>query len=99
MREDRGMDLGLRDRVYIITGGSAGLGLATARALVADGARVVLSARDQGRLSQATRELSVGNTGVVHAEQADNADPEVPGRLIEAARARFGRLDGALISV
>ena len=33
------------------------------------------------------------------AEQADNADPEAPGRLIGAAKARFGRLDGALISV
>jgi 3-oxoacyl-[acyl-carrier protein] reductase len=93
------VDLGLRDRVYIVTGGSAGLGFATAQALVADGARVVLSARDRGRLSRAQQELSAGRADVVHAEQADNADPQAPGRLIEAAKARFGRLDGALISV
>src|SRR5215472_12517734 len=99
MREDHGMDLGLRDRVYIVTGGSAGLGFATARALVADGARVVLGARDRGRLSRAAQELNAGRPGVVHAEQADNADPQAPGRLIEAAKARFGRLDGALVSV
>ena len=40
------MDLGLQDRVYVVTGGSRGLGLATARALVADGAKVFLAARD-----------------------------------------------------
>ena len=40
------MDLGLRDRVYLVTGGSRGLGYAAAEALVADGARVVVSARD-----------------------------------------------------
>ncbi|MGH3379610.1 MAG: SDR family NAD(P)-dependent oxidoreductase, partial [Actinoallomurus sp.] len=40
------MDLGLRDRVYVITGASRGLGLAAARVLVAEGARVVLTGRD-----------------------------------------------------
>lgn len=37
------MDLGLKDRVYVVTGGSRGLGLATAQSLPAEGARVVLS--------------------------------------------------------
>ena len=37
------MDLGLKDRVYVVTGGTRGLGLAAARALTADGARVVVS--------------------------------------------------------
>ena len=47
------MDLGLRDRVYVITGGSRGLGRATAQALVADGAKVVISARSEDGVAAA----------------------------------------------
>ena len=90
------MDLGLAERVYIITGGSSGLGRATAEALVADGARVVISGRHEDTLKQAVTELGEGRAATV---LADNADPATPGRLIEAAHAAFGRLDGALISV
>ncbi len=90
------MDLGLRDRVYLVTGGSRGLGYATAEALVAEGARVVLSARDAGATVRAAAALGSGQAvGLA----ADNADPATPGRLISAAREEFGRLDGALISV
>ena len=47
------MDLGLRDRVYLVTGGSRGLGFAAAQALVADGARIVLSAPHEATASSA----------------------------------------------
>jgi 3-oxoacyl-[acyl-carrier protein] reductase len=90
------MDLGLRDRVYVVTGGSRGLGLATAQELVADGARVVLAARDAAGVAAAAAGLGAGNAAGL---AADLADPEVPGRLLAAARDTFGRLDGALISV
>jgi 3-oxoacyl-[acyl-carrier protein] reductase len=89
------MDLGLADRVYILTGASRGLGFATAEALVADGAKVVISARDSDRLSAAAESLGDSAVGVV----ADLADPSVPQQLIDTAMSRFGRLDGALISV
>ena len=90
------MDLGLSGRVYVVTGGSGGLGRATAEALVADGARVVLTGRHAETVEQAVRELGEDSaTGVV----ADNADPGTPARLVEAARSTYGRLDGALISV
>jgi 3-oxoacyl-[acyl-carrier protein] reductase len=89
------MDLGLADRVYILTGASRGLGFATAEALVADGAKVVISARDSDRLAAAVAALGPSATGVA----ADLADPAVPQQLIDAAHTRFGRLDGALISV
>jgi 3-oxoacyl-[acyl-carrier protein] reductase len=90
------MDLGLRDRAYVITGGSRGLGLATAHALVADGARVVLSARDAVAVAAAAAGLGDGQAAGL---AADLADPAAPGRLVAAARDTFGRLDGALISV
>ena len=90
------MDLGLNGLVYIVTGGSGGLGRATAEALVADGAKVVVSGRHQESLDEVVAALGADHaTGVV----ADNADPETPARLVETARSTYGRLDGALISV
>jgi 3-oxoacyl-[acyl-carrier protein] reductase len=82
--------------VYLVTGGSRGLGYAAAEALVAEGAQVVVSARDAGATTRAAAALGAGRAvGLA----ADNADPATPGRLITAAREEFGRLDGALISV
>ncbi|WUR58209.1 SDR family oxidoreductase [Micromonospora chokoriensis] len=91
------MDLGLTDHVYVLTGASRGLGFATAQCLVADGARVVLSARDPDAVAAAAQQLG----GPEHAVglTADLADPETPEQLVAAAREHFGRLDGALISV
>ena len=89
------MDLGLTDRTYILTGASGGLGLATARELVADGANVVISSRSQESVDRAVGELGPRAIGVA----VDNADATAPAQLIAAAQAAFGRLDGALISV
>ncbi|HEY9472879.1 MAG TPA: SDR family oxidoreductase [Mycobacteriales bacterium] len=96
------MDLGLRDRVFVVTGATRGLGHATAAELVADGARVVVSSRDAGNVAAAVRELggpAGGTDAPVVGVVADNADPDTPARLVSAAQERFGRLDGALISV
>jgi len=89
------MDLGLADRVYVVTGGTRGLGRATAEALLADGAKVVLSSRSQASIDEAVAALGDGAVGIA----ADNADPGTPQRLIDTARESHGRLDGALISV
>ncbi len=91
------MDLGLTDRVYLVTGASRGLGLATAQALVADGARVVLSARGEEALQAAVETLAAGDR--VIAVPGDLADTGLGSRLAAAAVGRFGRLDGALVSV
>ena len=94
------MDLGLRDRVYLVTGGSRGLGFAAARALVADGARVLLSAPHETTAAAAAARLTQDAApGAAAWAVSDNADPAAPGQLITAAQDRFGRLDGALISV
>lgn len=90
------MDLGLRDHVFLVTGGTSGLGLATAQTLVGEGARVVVSGRDEQRVAAAVAALGADScAGLV----ADNADPATPAQLVNDARRRFGRLDGALISV
>jgi 3-oxoacyl-[acyl-carrier protein] reductase len=89
------MDLGLRDQVFIVTGAARGLGRATADALVAEGARVVVSSRSQDSVDAAVESLGASAVGVA----ADNADPATPDTLVSTARERFGRLDGALISV
>lgn len=93
------MELDLRDRVYIVTGGTRGLGRATAEALTVEGARVVVSGRSQEHVDTAVAALSVLGTDHVAGLAADNGDPTTPARLIELARARWGRVDGALISV
>jgi 3-oxoacyl-[acyl-carrier protein] reductase len=94
------MDLGLRDRAYLVTGGSRGLGFAAAKALVAEGARVLISAPHEPTATAAVARLGQDDPpGAADWVVADNADPGAPGQLIAAARERFGRLDGALISV
>ncbi|MDG4796732.1 SDR family oxidoreductase [Micromonospora sp. WMMD1082] len=91
------MDLGLTDRVYVLTGASRGLGYATAQCLVADGARVVLSARHDDAVAAATAGLGGADRAV--GITADLADPATPERLLDAAQSHFGRVDGALVSV
>ena len=87
------MDLGLTGQAFVVTGASRGLGLAAAQALVDEGARVVLSARDTAAVRAAADRL--GGVGVA----ADLADPSTPSRLVQACEEAYGRVDGALVSV
>ncbi|MFE2377828.1 SDR family oxidoreductase [Streptomyces sp. NPDC059398] len=89
------MDLGLKDRVYIVTGATRGLGFASARELAADGAKVIITGREEETARAAAAELGPGVVGVA----ADNGDPAAAARLIATAREHFGRFDGILISV
>jgi 3-oxoacyl-[acyl-carrier protein] reductase len=90
------MDLGLSDRVFVVTGGSRGLGLACAQTLVSEGAHVVLAARDQLALDEAIDILGSSNAVGLAADLADGGAAE---RVVAGALARYERLDGALISV
>jgi 3-oxoacyl-[acyl-carrier protein] reductase len=86
------MDLGIKDKVAVVTAGSKGLGLATARALADEGARLVLSARREAPLEAAAASLRDVGCEVL-AIAADMADPNVAARLIDAACERFGGVD------
>ncbi len=90
------MDLGLQDRVYVVTGASRGLGRATAEALVAEGAKVVLTARDEEAVAKAAADL--GGSDAAIGVPGDLAETGTESRLVGAAMGRWGRLDGALIS-
>ncbi|RBY86668.1 oxidoreductase [Blastococcus sp. TBT05-19] len=89
------MDLGLGGRGFLLTGASRGLGFATARALVDDGARVLISSRSADSVDAAVSSLGTAASGV----PADLADAGAAEALVAAARERLGRVDGALISV
>jgi 3-oxoacyl-[acyl-carrier protein] reductase len=91
------MDLGLGGRGYLLTGASRGLGFATARALVDDGARVLISSRSAEGVGKAVDEL--GGAPSAFGVPADLADPEAAERLIAEAHRRLDRLDGVLVSV
>jgi 3-oxoacyl-[acyl-carrier protein] reductase len=89
------MDLGVQDRSYLIVGGTAGMGLAAARVLAADGARVAIAGRDPERAHAAAASIDgPGSTAVwgdvTHAGEAE--------RMVGAAVEVLGGLDGVAIT-
>jgi 3-oxoacyl-[acyl-carrier protein] reductase len=82
----------LAGRVAVVTGGSRGIGAATAGLLAEDGAAVVVSGRDAERLERAVKELEGGGASVMGVV-ADAARREDAERLVDTAKQRFGRLD------
>ena len=89
------MDLGLADKVAIVTGSSRGLGLASARALVAEGCRVCICARGEERLAEAAIEVEAAakRPGMVAAVQADVSTSAGVELVIERTIESFGGLD------
>jgi 3-oxoacyl-[acyl-carrier protein] reductase len=82
------VDLGLHDRVCVVTGSTAGIGLATVKLLVEEGARVVSSGRSHAP-----------NAGEALHVAVDLSAPEAPAELIEAAVQAFGRVDALVNNV
>jgi 3-oxoacyl-[acyl-carrier protein] reductase len=89
------MDLGLTDKVAIVTGSSRGLGLASARALVAEGCRVCMCARGEERLAEAALEVEAvaRRPNLITTVQADVSTNDGVERVIERAVDTFGGLD------
>jgi 3-oxoacyl-[acyl-carrier protein] reductase len=89
------MDLGLKDKVAVVTGSSRGLGLAIARALATEGCLVCLCARTQTVLEQARRDVAaraVGDERVI-AVAADVSTPHGVKAVIDGAMSAFGGID------
>jgi NAD(P)-dependent dehydrogenase (short-subunit alcohol dehydrogenase family) len=83
----------LTGKVAIVTGGSRGIGLAIARALVADGVHVTITGRDEAHLAAARKRIEGAGPGSVEALPADVRTPADAEHMTSATVARFGGLD------
>ncbi|MFC4059298.1 SDR family NAD(P)-dependent oxidoreductase [Planomonospora corallina] len=86
------MDLGIKGKVALVTGGSAGLGLASAKSLAREGCAVCVSARSPERLADAVVELQEYG-GTVHAVLGDVEDPQAAERIVAETREVLGPVD------
>ena len=88
------MDLGLSGRVALVTAASRGLGLASAKALAADGVSLLICARGPLRLDEAAREIRSATSGAqVETMTLDVSAPDAATQLVKQARDHYGRLD------
>ena len=87
------MDLGLNNKVAVITGGSIGIGLAVAKGLAAEGAHVVIAARNAERLEAARAEIASADAARVIAVPCDIATPEGVAIVVAAVDREFGGTD------
>src|SRR5712692_2761944 len=79
----------LEDKVAVVTGGNSGIGLATAKEFKEQGARVVITGRDQQTLDEAKREIG-GDVLAIRSDASNLADTA---RLLAAVKERFGKVD------
>lgn len=86
------MELGLKDKVVLVTGGSKGIGLACAQAFAAEGARVAIASRDDAHLAAAAAKLHAAGHGVF-SHAADLCDADAAVRLVDAVEAALGPVD------
>lgn len=93
------MDLGIRDKVAIVSGGSRGIGRAIATMLATEGARVMIAGRTQSSLDDALAALQELAPGRVAAVAADMTDPTGVAEVVAATRTTFGPVSIAVSNV
>jgi len=86
------MDLGLRDKVVLVTGGSKGIGFACARGFAAEGARVAIASRGVANLAAAAQRLQAEGIDVLTVA-ADLADPAQAAQMMRSVEAALGPID------
>src|SRR5438874_3694411 len=79
----------LNGKIAVVTGGTTGIGLATARLFAAEGAKVIATGRNPETLAAARKELA----GVAEVVQSDSGDPKQVRKLIEEIGKKHGRID------
>ena len=87
------MDMGLQDKVAIVTGGSEGIGKAAAQGMAQEGAKVVIVARRADVLEQAARDIKTATEGFVLPVTGDVTDRDTAQRVIQTTLDSFGRVD------
>lgn len=87
------MDLGLKDKIALITGASKGLGYATALQLAREGCKVVINGRDEARVKSATENIGRETGSQVIGLAGDASLPDMPEKLVQHAVGTFGGLD------
>lgn len=87
------MDLGIKGRSAIVTGGSRGIGRETARQFLEEGVRVLICGRNAETLERTRSELAKATGGEIHAAVADMIKAEDIDRLVATARKQFGSVD------
>ncbi len=87
------MDLGIKGRRAIVTGGSSGIGFETARQFLEEGARVLITGRNEKKLNAARDDLAKRTGGEVHAVVADMTKESDITKMVETARERLGGVD------
>ncbi|MCW2652778.1 MAG: short-chain dehydrogenase/reductase [Mycobacterium sp.] len=93
------MDLRVRDKAFVIVGGTAGMGLAGAQALAADGASMAVVGRDEARAKDAAGALSNSGATAAHGLSYDVSRPGEAVAAVAEAVGVLGRLDGIAITM
>jgi NAD(P)-dependent dehydrogenase (short-subunit alcohol dehydrogenase family) len=92
------VQLSLADRTILVTGGGSGIGKGVAAAVVASGGNVMIAGRNADRLAAAADEIEAAGSGSVLYQPADVTNEDEASRLVEAATAWHGRLNGVVHS-
>jgi NAD(P)-dependent dehydrogenase (short-subunit alcohol dehydrogenase family) len=88
----------LDGKIAVVTGGTSGMGLASARLLATEGAHVYITGRGKDRLDQAVQEIEAAAPGMVTGVQADSGAPGDIARLFETVKSGHGRVDAVYAS-